>query len=70
MKVRKEVSLTVETAQIATQMDNFGGIFVINHEESLWRYHPGDQLKFLIGNNNKYTQAAIWNFLEANYNDL
>tara|TARA_R110000823_G_C15525550_1_gene456145 strand:- start:98 stop:310 length:213 start_codon:yes stop_codon:yes gene_type:complete len=47
-----------------------GGIFVINHEESLWRYHPGDQLKFLIGNNNKYTQAAIWNFLEANYNDL
>jgi len=46
-----------------------GGIFVINHEESLWRYHPGDQLKFLIGNNNKYTHAAIWNFLEANYNE-
>ena len=42
-----------------------GGIFVINHEESMWRYHKGDQLKFLIGNNNKYTHKAIWEFLEA-----
>jgi hypothetical protein len=33
------------------------GIFVINHK--------GDQLKFLIGNNNQYTHDAIWNFLEA-----
>ena len=42
-----------------------GGILVINHEESLWRYHKGDGLKFLIGNNNQYTHDAIWNFLEA-----
>lgn len=45
-----------------------GGIFVINHEESMWRYHKGDCLKFLMGNNNKYTHIAIWNYLEANYN--
>ena len=48
-----------------------GGIFVINHEESMWRYHPEraspkDGLKFLMGNNNKYTHIAIWTFLEAN----
>ena len=42
-----------------------GGMFVINHEESLWRYHKGDCLKFLLGNNNKYTHDAIWNYLEA-----
>lgn len=42
-----------------------GGIFVINHESSMWRYHRGDQLKFLIGNENKYTWKAIWNYLEG-----
>tara|TARA_R110002096_G_C14628058_1_gene724647 strand:+ start:2545 stop:2748 length:204 start_codon:yes stop_codon:yes gene_type:complete len=42
-----------------------GGVFVINHEESMWRYHKGDVLKFLMGNNNWCTQQAIWEFLEA-----
>ncbi|GAI86828.1 unnamed protein product, partial [marine sediment metagenome] len=36
------------------------------HEESMWRYHKGNCLKFLMGNNNKYTHDAIWDFLEAN----
>ena len=42
-----------------------GGILVINHEESLWRYHRGDCVKFLCGNNNEYTQKAIWDYLEG-----
>jgi len=42
-----------------------GGIFVINHESSIWRYHRGDQLKFLMGKENEFTHRAIWRFLEA-----
>jgi hypothetical protein len=42
-----------------------GGTFVINHESSLWRYHRGDCLKFLCGDDNEYTRRVIWDFLEA-----
>jgi len=42
-----------------------GGIYVIVNESSTWRYHSGDTLKFLCGNNNKWTQTAVFNFLEA-----
>jgi len=42
-----------------------GGILVINHESSLWRYHRGDCVKFLCGNFNEYTQRAIWDYLEG-----
>ena len=42
-----------------------GGTFVINHESSLWRYHKGDCLKFLLGDYSTYTSKAIWDFLEA-----
>lgn len=42
-----------------------GGIFVICHEHSLWRYHRGDTLKFLCGRENDFTRRAIWNMLEG-----
>jgi len=43
----------------------YGGIYVIVNESSTWRYHEGDCLKFLCGNNNEWTQRAVFNFLEA-----
>jgi len=43
----------------------YGGTFVINHEESIWRWHKGNCLVFLMGNDNKFTKQAIWEFLEA-----
>jgi len=42
----------------------YGGTYVICNETSLWRYHRGDQLKFLCGNDNEFTYRAIWNYLE------
>ena len=44
--------------------DPYGGILVIWPNQSTWRYHEGDQLKFLHGVNNEYTRKAIWNYLE------
>lgn len=49
---------------LVTVYDPHGGILVICNNSSLWRYHPGDVLKFLCGNENDYTRRAIWNHLE------
>ena len=38
---------------------------VIERDSSMWRYHKGVGLEFLIGDYNKYTHDAIWNYLEA-----
>jgi hypothetical protein len=42
-----------------------GGVYVISNESSLWRYHAGDCLKFLCGNDNEWTRRAIFEYLEA-----
>lgn len=42
----------------------YGGTYVICNETSVWRYHRGDDLKFLCGNDNPYTKIAIWDYLE------
>jgi len=44
--------------------DPYGGILVIWPNQSTWRYYEGDYLKFLHGKENKFTQRAIWNYLE------
>ena len=49
---------------LVTVDDPHGGLLVICNSSSLWRYHRGDQLKFLCGNNNEYTKKAIWNYFE------
>jgi len=49
---------------LVTVDDPHGGVLVICNNSSLWRYHQGDQLKFLCGNENEYTRRAIWNHLE------
>lgn len=36
-----------------------GGVYVICNENSLWRYHGGNDLKFLCGNDNDWTRFAI-----------
>jgi len=50
---------------LVTVDDPHGGVLVICNNKSLWRYHAGDMLKFLCGNDNEYTRRAIWNHLEA-----
>jgi len=37
----------------------YGGLYVIVNENSLWRWHGEGDVKFLCGNNNKYTRAAV-----------
>jgi len=39
----------------------YGGLYVICNESSLWRFHSkrGNELKHLCGNNNEYTKIAI-----------
>jgi|TARA_R110000823_G_C15619765_1_gene467444 hypothetical protein len=37
----------------------YGGLYVIVNEKSLWRWHGEDDAKFLCGNNNKYTKKAV-----------
>lgn len=54
---------------LVTVDDPHGGLLVICNSSSLWRYHAGDQLKFLCGNENEYTRKAIWNHLEAHCGD-
>ena len=44
-----------------------GGLLVICNESSCWRYHRGDVLKFLCGNNNEWTKRAIWDHLEKSH---
>ena len=48
---------------LVTVDDPHGGLLVICNSSSLWRYHAGDVLKFLCGNENEYTRIAIWNHL-------
>lgn len=36
-----------------------GGIYIIANEKELYRYHGNQQIKFLCGNHNEYTQKAI-----------
>lgn len=36
-----------------------GGIYIICNESSLWRWHGHDDIKFLCGNNNKFTRKAM-----------
>tara|TARA_R110000803_G_C11980929_1_gene320741 strand:+ start:422 stop:721 length:300 start_codon:yes stop_codon:yes gene_type:complete len=50
---------------LVTVDDPHGGVLVICNNSSVWRYHAGDVLKFLCGNENEYTRVAIWNHLEA-----
>ena len=50
---------------LVTVDDPHGGVLVICNNSSLWRYHAGDQLKFLCGNENEYTRRAIFNHLES-----
>ena len=50
---------------IVTVPDPYGGVLVIWPGQSTWRYYRGDYLKFLHGDNNKWTQKAIFNYLEA-----
>ena len=38
----------------------YGGLYVICNESSLWRFHSNpNELKHLCGNNNEYTKKAI-----------
>lgn len=37
----------------------YGGLYVIVNENSLWRWHGEGDIKFLCGNNNRYTKKAI-----------
>ena len=36
-----------------------GGIYIIANEKELYRYHGKQDIKFLCGNHNEYTQRAI-----------
>ena len=38
---------------------NYGGTYAIVNEKSLWRWHGNDDLKFLCGDNNEYTEIAV-----------
>ena len=44
--------------------DPYGGFLVNVNTTSVWRWYPGDYLKFLCGNNNSYTSKAVFHFLE------
>ena len=37
----------------------YGGLYVIVNEGSLWRWHGEGDVKFLCGNDNKYTRKAV-----------
>tara|TARA_R100001463_G_scaffold10005_1_gene29653 strand:- start:2177 stop:2383 length:207 start_codon:yes stop_codon:yes gene_type:complete len=50
---------------IVTTEDPYGGVLVIWPNNSTWRYHQGDRLKFLHGKYNEYTEKAIFDYLEA-----
>ena len=42
-----------------------GGVYVIVNENSLWRYHGENDLKFLCGNNNDWTKFAVLQIIAA-----
>tara|TARA_R110000824_G_scaffold340763_1_gene527274 strand:+ start:138 stop:443 length:306 start_codon:yes stop_codon:yes gene_type:complete len=46
---------------------NYGGLYVIVNESSVWRWHGYDDVKFLCGNNNKHTEKAVIRIM--NYHD-
>jgi len=37
----------------------YGGLYVIVNERSLWRWHGEGDVKFLCGNDNEYTRKAV-----------
>tara|TARA_R110000803_G_scaffold4729_2_gene15806 strand:- start:409 stop:663 length:255 start_codon:yes stop_codon:yes gene_type:complete len=37
----------------------YGGLYAIINEDSLWRWHGEGDVKFLCGNNNKWTRIAV-----------
>jgi len=37
----------------------YGGLYVIVNENSLWRWHGEGDVKFLCGNDNRYTKKAV-----------
>jgi len=37
----------------------YGGLYVIVNENSLWRWHGEGDVKFLCGNENRYTKKAV-----------
>jgi len=42
----------------------YGGLYVICNESSLWRWHGEGDIKFLCGNNNEYTRRAMITIME------
>ena len=44
--------------------DPYGGTLVNVNTTSVWRWYPGDYLKFLCGNDNGYTRKAVFDYLE------
>lgn len=41
-----------------------GGIYVICNESSLWRWHGDNDVKFLCGDDNKWTRKAVLQIME------
>jgi hypothetical protein len=37
----------------------YGGLYVIVNENSVWRWHGEGDVKFLCGNDNRYTKKAV-----------
>lgn len=56
---------TKYTVQVTPAL--YGGINVICNESSLWRWHGENDIKFLCGNNNKWTKRALIQIM--NYHD-
>lgn len=51
---------------VTTVRAEYGGLYVICNESSLWRFHSNpNELKFLCGNNNEYTKLAILHLAEV-----
>jgi hypothetical protein len=44
---------------VQTVPAEYGGIYVIVNENSLWRWHGNMDVKFLCGNDNDYTRRAV-----------
>ena len=56
---------TKYTVQVTPAL--YGGINVICNESSLWRWHGENDIKFLCGDNNKWTEKALIQIM--NYHD-
>ena len=46
-----------------------GGIYIIANEKALYRYHGNQNIKFLCGNHNEYTQRAILQLISIRHYD-